>query len=62
MTAHNVAAQMVDAWTTSRSAIAEIAATQDADLCFICQERTYFTKTCGVGICRPCDSEKDIAA
>jgi hypothetical protein len=55
MSAPNVSSEMVDAWVSSRGVIAEIAATQNPDLCFVCQERTYFTKVCGVGICRPCD-------
>lgn len=55
MSAPNISEQMVDDWTGSRNLIAEIAATQDPNLCFVCQERTYFTKTCGVGICRPCE-------
>lgn len=47
---------MVDVWVSSQGAIAAIAATQDPDLCFVCQQRAYFTKVCGVGICRPCDT------
>ena len=46
---------MIDAWAAARKSIAEIAAAQDPNLCFVCQERTYFTKACGVGICRPCE-------
>jgi hypothetical protein len=55
MSAPNVSEQMVDNWTVSRNLIAAIAAAQDQNLCFACQERTYFTKVCGVGICRPCE-------
>lgn len=59
MEPRNVASEMVDEWTARRSVIAEIAAEQDSNLCFVCQERTYFKKFAGlgasVGICRPCE-------